>query len=116
MRWNISNALSFAIIALFILWPPYILRKIKGNRDRMLHTEENLVYDEVDEAEYRRIVRSRQEDDFIVDDGTADYNEYADHGGELWDDADFAGESGTAQRGVPILGKRVDRMGRRDDR
>ena len=75
------------------------------------------IYDVVDESEYRKIVRGRREDDFIgaqthpapliqwkacllkfdfifthpahaVDDGGADYDEYKDEGGEIWDEED----------------------------
>eukprot|EP00048_Salpingoeca_helianthica_P009471 m.135750 g.135750 ORF g.135750 m.135750 type:complete len:1505 (+) comp14876_c1_seq4:44-4558(+) len=70
-----------------------------GNRDALLQAQEDdLLYDEVDENEYRERVRQRREDDFIVDDGTGEYNEYADHGGELWDEEDFVGDSEAAQR------------------
>eukprot|EP00047_Mylnosiga_fluctuans_P015821 m.49542 g.49542 ORF g.49542 m.49542 type:complete len:1491 (+) comp6134_c0_seq1:22-4494(+) len=71
----------------------------EGNREAALQQDDDLLYEEVDETQYKEIVRKRRDDDFIVDDGTADYNEYADHGGELWDeDDDFYGESDAAQK------------------
>lgn len=73
--------------------------RLKGNRDALLQGDEDLIYDEVDEAQYREIVRRRREEDFIVDDGTGDYAEYADHGGEIWDEEDFEGNSAAAARG-----------------
>ncbi len=45
-------------------------------------------------------MRRRREEDFIVDDGTGEFNEYADHGGEIWEDDDeFYGESDAAAKG-----------------
>src|ERR1700742_3366140 len=44
------------------------------------------IYDEVSEAQYRKIVKNRlDQDDFVVDDGVDGYN---DHGMDDWDRED----------------------------
>jgi len=53
-----------------------------GQRSRYVISEEQNIYEEVDEEEYSRIVRDRQDDDWIVDDGTG----YVEDGREIFDD------------------------------
>ena len=53
-----------------------------GQRPRYVISEERNIYEEVDEAEYSKIVRDRQDDDWIVDDGTG----YVEDGREIFDD------------------------------
>jgi len=53
-----------------------------GQRSRYTISEERNIYEEVDEEEYSRIVRDRQDDDWIVDDGTG----YVEDGREIFDD------------------------------
>jgi len=53
-----------------------------GQRPRYVISEERNIYEEVDEEEYSKIVRDRQDDDWIVDDGTG----YVEDGREIFDD------------------------------
>jgi len=53
-----------------------------GQRPRYAISEERNIYEEVDEEEYSKIVRDRQDDDWIVDDGTG----YVEDGREIFDD------------------------------
>jgi len=53
-----------------------------GQRPRYVIAEEHNIYEEVDEEEYSKIVRDRQDDDWIVDDGTG----YVEDGREIFDD------------------------------
>nr|XP_039249931.1 DNA polymerase alpha catalytic subunit-like [Styela clava] len=57
--------------------------KNKGERLKYEVSDMQNVYDEVDEREYEKNVRKRQDDDWIVDDGTGDY---FDDGRELFDE------------------------------
>lgn len=72
--------------------------KTHGRQDELLETAIDDVYDVVDDDEYGRRVQQRLDgDDFIVDDEGDDMG-YRDHGGELWDEEDFQGDSGAARR------------------
>jgi len=53
-----------------------------GQRPRYVISEERNIYEEVNEEEYSKIVRNRQDDDWIVDDGTG----YVEDGREIFDD------------------------------
>ena len=53
-----------------------------GQRPRYVISDERNIYEEVDEEEYSKIVRDRQDDDWIVDDGTG----YVEDGREIFDD------------------------------
>jgi len=53
-----------------------------GHRPRYVISEERNIYEEVDEEEYSKIVRDRQDDDWIVDDGTG----YVEDGREIFDE------------------------------
>jgi len=53
-----------------------------GQRPRYAISEEHNIYEEVDEEEYSKIVRDRQDDDWIVDDGTG----YVEDGREIFDE------------------------------
>ena len=53
-----------------------------GQRPRYVISEEHNIYEEVDEEEYSKIVRNRQDDDWIVDDGTG----YVEDGREIFDE------------------------------
>ncbi|ESN96944.1 hypothetical protein HELRODRAFT_193403 [Helobdella robusta] len=56
--------------------------KLAGEKFRPDILNEKNVYDEVDESEYSEIVRNRQEDDWIIDDGSG----YVEDGRELFDE------------------------------
>jgi len=53
-----------------------------GQRSRYVISDERNIYEEVDEEEYSKIVRDRQDDDWIVDDGTG----YVEDGREIFDE------------------------------
>ena len=81
----------------------------KKTFDNYTVAEANKLYEEVDEAGYKKIVRQRlDEDDFVVDDNGEGY---ADDGREEWDRArpyaedsdsdDGGGRGATASKGRP---------------
>ncbi|KAF8655036.1 hypothetical protein AX16_003272 [Volvariella volvacea WC 439] len=62
------------------------LKRAREGGGRTIKLEEDAIYDEVDEAQYKTIVKGRLErDDFVVDDGDG---EYVDDGREDWSDGD----------------------------
>lgn len=63
--------------------------RYKMTRISLQDTEDDDLYDEVDENQYKNIVKGRlQEDDFVIDD---DGGGYADNGMDEWDGPDGAG-------------------------
>ncbi|KAL4220500.1 DNA polymerase alpha catalytic subunit [Mactra antiquata] len=56
--------------------------KSKGGKNKFCKNEEDDIYEMVDEEEYSEIVRKRQEEDWIVDDGSG----YVEDGREIFDE------------------------------
>ncbi|ORX91154.1 hypothetical protein K493DRAFT_409457 [Basidiobolus meristosporus CBS 931.73] len=69
------------------------LRELKQRGESRIKTyevQEDIIYDEVDEKEYSKLVRSRlEEQDFVVDD---DGSGYVDHGTEDWGQEEYSDE------------------------
>lgn len=67
----------------------------KSRLDDFEIEEDNALYDEVDDEDYKSIVRKRlDQDDFVVDDNGAGY---ADDGREEWDNEPRYHESGSEE-------------------
>lgn len=74
------------------------VRRIKNNERNWAEAEDDALYDVVDEAQYNELRNSRlNEDDFIEDDEGDDFG-YRDHGGEIFDEEDFQGDSAAAAK------------------
>ncbi|VDD88111.1 unnamed protein product [Enterobius vermicularis] len=72
-------------------------------RRRDVSTLQKPVYEEVDEDEYQKIIRERQENDFVVDD---DGSGYVDHGLDFFDDEELVEEYNEPRKKKAKGGKR----------